>query len=151
MSDREPLAEFRHGSYDVILGLGGSLSESIPGGLEAGFAASAAWLSVGGILICGDFVASASPSELIEAVFGAKLRTEAAYFAVLEEFGFDLIYAARATRADWARLHRTMSLLRDRSVSLKPPENEDLARIATAAAVHPEVAFLNVVARRRAE
>ena len=65
--------------------------------------------------------------------------------------GFDLIYAARATRADWARLKRTMTLLRDRSVELKPPANRDRARIAAVAAIHPEVAFLNVVARRRAE
>ncbi len=151
MTDREPLSEFRHGSYDVILGLGGSLSEAIPGGLEAGFAASAAWLSVGGILICGDVVASATPSKLIETVYGGKLRTEAAYFEVLDEFGFELIYAARATRADWARLHQTMTLLRDRSVSLEPPENAAIARITTAAAIHPEVAYLNVVARRRAE
>ncbi|MEA2593554.1 MAG: hypothetical protein QOF01_23 [Thermomicrobiales bacterium] len=151
VTEREPLSEFRHGAYDVILGLGGALSETIPGGLEAGFAASAAWLSVGGVVICGDLVAAATPSELVEAVYDGKLRTEAAYLDVLEEFGFDLIFAARATRADWAELRRIMALLRDRGVALRPSENADWERIATAAAVHPEVAFLNVVARRRAE
>jgi SAM-dependent methyltransferase len=151
MAEREPLAEFRHGSFDVVLGLGGTLSDAIPGGLEAGIAAAAAWLSVGGLVICGDLVAAATPSELVETVYEGKLRSEAAYFDVLDEFGFDLIYAARATRADWAQLKRTMSLLRDRSVELKPPENRDRARIAAVAAIHPEVAFLNVVARRRAE
>lgn len=151
MSEREPLAEFRHGSYDVVLGLGGSLSETIPGGLEAGVAAAAAWLSVGGVVICGDLVAAATPSELIEAVYAGKLRTESAYFDVLDEFGFDLIFAARATRADWVRLHRTMALLRERSVALRPPANAEREAIRTAAAIHPEAAFLNVVARRRAE
>jgi SAM-dependent methyltransferase len=151
LSEREPLSEFRHGSYDVILGLGGSLSETIPGGLEAGVAAAAAWLSVGGIVICGELVAAATPSELVEAVYDGKLRTEAAYFEVLDEFGFDLIFAARATRADWARLHRTTTLLRDRAVMLPPAANEDREGILAAAATHPEVAFLNVVARRRPE
>ena len=96
-------------------------------------------------------MAAATPSELVNAVHDGKLRTEASYFEVLEEFGFDLIFAARATRADWVGLHRTMALLRDRSIGLKPPANADRERIATAAAIHPEVAFLNVVARRRAE
>jgi SAM-dependent methyltransferase len=151
LSEREPLSEFRHGSYDVVLGLGGALSDTIPGGLEAGVAASAAWLSVGGILICGDLVAAATPSELVEAVYDGKLRTETSYLEVVEEFGFDPIFAARATRADWARLHRTMSLLRDRAVALAPAANEDRREIMAAAAIHPEVAFLNVVARRRPE
>jgi len=96
-------------------------------------------------------VAAATPSELVNAVHDGKLRTEASYFEVLEEFGFDLIFAARATRAVWVSLHRTMALLRDRSIGLKPHANADRERIATAAATHPEVAFLNVVARRRAE
>jgi SAM-dependent methyltransferase len=151
MADRQPLAEFRHGAYDVVLGLGGVLTETIPGGLEAGVAAAAAWLSVGGVLICGDFVASAEPSELIETIYGAKLRTEAVFFDVLHEFGFDLIYAARATRADWIQLHHTLTILRDRGITLRPPDNPVLDRITTAAAMHPEVSFLNIVARRRAE
>ncbi|HEY7032101.1 MAG TPA: class I SAM-dependent methyltransferase [Thermomicrobiales bacterium] len=151
LAEREPLSEFRHGSYDVVLGLGGSLSDTIPGGLEAGVAASAAWLSVGGILICGNLVAAATPSELIEAVYDGKLRTESAYLEVIDEFGFDLIFAARATRADWADLHRTLALLRDRGVTMPPAADEGRAAIVAAAAVHPEVAFLNVVARRRPE
>ena len=151
LADREPLSEFRHGAYDVVLGLGGALSGTIPGGLEAGFAASAAWLSVGGVVICGDFIAAGTPSELVEAVYDGRLRTESAYLEVLEEFGFDLIYASRATWGDWAELHRSMTLMRKRGVSLRPPENAERERIAAAAAVHPEVAFFNVVARRRAE
>jgi SAM-dependent methyltransferase len=151
LADREPLSEFRHGSYDVVLGLGGSLSETIPGGLEAGVAAAAAWLSVGGVVIGGDLIAATTPSALIEAVYDGALRTEADYLDVLDEFGFDVIFAARATRADWTLLHRTMALLRERSVALKPPTNQDRDPILTAAAIHPEVAFLNVVARRRPE
>jgi SAM-dependent methyltransferase len=149
--DREPLSEYRQGAYDVVLGLGGSLSETIPGGLQAGLAAAAAWLSVGGVVICGDLIASASPSPLIEAVYADKLRTEPDYFDVFDEFGFDVVYASRATRADWDQLRLTYDVMRRRGIELRPPENETLDRILNAAAIHPEVAFLNVVARRRTE
>lgn len=151
MAGREPLAEFRHGAYDVVLGLGGSLGVTIPGGLEAGFAAAAAWLSVGGVLICGGLIAAATPSPLIETIFGGQLRTEAGFVDVLNEFGFDVIFASRASNADWVQLQRTMAGLHQRAITLPTPDNADLDRIATAAAMHPEVAFLNVVARRRPE
>jgi SAM-dependent methyltransferase len=151
LTGREPLSEFRHGAYDVVLGLGGALSDTIPGGLAAGMAAAAAWLSPGGILICGDVIAAAAPSELMQAIFGETLQTESGYFDLLDEFGFDLIFAARATRSDWDHLGRTMTVLSERSVALRPPADPDRARMEEVARTHPEVAFLNVVARRRPE
>jgi SAM-dependent methyltransferase len=145
----EPLTAFEPGSFDVVLGLGGGVSDSLPGGLDAGFQAAAGWVAPGGVLIAGDLVSPVPPSELMRIVFGESLRSEEAFLSSLTAAGFDMIFASRATRADWDTLKATMSTLRERSLDLGPPDERNRAKLTEAAQDHPEIAYLNVVARKR--
>jgi SAM-dependent methyltransferase len=145
----EPLSAFEPGSFDVVLGLGGGVTDSLPGGLIAGFNAAADWLVPGGVLIAGDLVSPVPPSELMRIVFGESLRSETAFLTALTSSGFEVIFASRATRADWDELKSTMSKLRERSLDLGPPDEQNRARLTEAAQDHPEIAYLNVVARKR--
>ncbi|MEA2524480.1 MAG: hypothetical protein QOF73_1707 [Thermomicrobiales bacterium] len=140
---------FEAGSFDLVLGLGGAMSDTIPGGLRGGFGAAAAWSKPGGYLICGELVTPGTPSELMRVVFGESLHGEAEFLATLNEAGFDLAFAARATGSDWDEMRATMNLLRDRSLDLGPPEERQRQRLTEAARNHPEVAYLNVLARKR--
>lgn len=146
----EPLSAFEPGSFEVVLGLGGGVSDSLPGGLTAGFKAAADWLVPGGVLIAGDLVSPVPPSELMRIVFGESLRSETAFLTALTSSGFDIIFASRATRADWDTMKATMDTLRERSLDLGPPDEQSRSRLTEAAQDHPEIAYLNVVARKRA-
>lgn len=148
----EALATYPNGAYDVVLGLGGVLSHAFPGGRASGLGAAARWLSPGGVLVCSDLIAVVPLSELLRSVLGDGVPTEATYWPALGAAGFDLIHAARATRADWDSYHLTLSRLRDRP-HLDPrlidpdPHHQHLVE---AAHLHPEIGYLNLVARKRA-
>ena len=145
----EPVAAFDGKTFDVVLGLGGALGDSLPGGLTAGLGAAATWLAPGGVLIGGELVSPGPTSDLMQIVFGDSLHEEAAYFGALDAAGFDLVFAARATSADWEQMGATMARLRERSLDLGPPDERDRSRLTQAARNHPEIAYLNVIARRR--
>ena len=144
----QPLTAYEANSFDVVLGLGGGLTDSLPGGLTAGFAAASRWLRPGGVLICGDLVSPAPPSELMQLVFGPSLRSETDYLAALTGAGFEPVFVSRASRADWDTMRTTMSRLRERSLDLGPPDETNRLQLTEAAQDHPEIAYLNVVARR---
>jgi SAM-dependent methyltransferase len=146
----EPVSAFEPSSFDVVLGLGGGVGDSLPGGLAAGLKAASDWLTPGGVLIAGEVVSPVPPSELMRIVFGDSLRSEHAYLTALTAAGFDVIFASRATRADWDEMKATIASLRERSLDLGPPDEQNRSRLTEAAQDHPEIAYLNVVARKRA-
>jgi SAM-dependent methyltransferase len=145
----EPLSAFEPESFEVVLGLGGGVTDSLPGGSSAGFQAAANWLVPGGILIVGDLVSPVPPSELMRILFGESLRSEHAFLTALNAAGFDVIFAARATTADWETMKFTMAKLRERSLDLGPSDERSRSTLTEAAQDHPEIAYLNVVARKR--
>ena len=136
-------------TFDLVLGLGGALSDTLPGGLAGGLAAAARWCAPGGHLICGDLVAPGSPSDLMRFIFGDGLTGEGDFFAAIDRAGFELVFAARATSADWDAMRQTMDRLRERSLDLGPPDERQRQRLTQAARNHPELAYLSVLARRR--
>lgn len=135
-------------SFDLVLGLGGGLSDTLPGGLEGGLAAASSWLVAGGLLISGDLVTPGPTSDLMRYVFGDSLLSEEQYLAALEKAGFDVILAFRSSSADWDQMAETMQRLRDRSLDLGPEDERERQRLTTAARSHPELAYLNVAARK---
>lgn len=140
---------FPQESFDLVLGLGGGLSDTLPGGLSGGTAAAGHWLKPGGILILGDLVAPGHPSDLMKIVFGESLLGEDDYLQTLSGTGFELVFAGRSTTSDWDQMLQTMSRLRARSLDLGPEDERHRQRLTEAARNHPEVAYLNVVARKR--
>jgi cyclopropane fatty-acyl-phospholipid synthase-like methyltransferase len=145
----EALNAIESGIFDVVLGLGGALTDTIPGGLEGGFAAAAKWCRPGGHLIAGELVTPSAPSDLMKHVFGGGLRSEGDFLSALEGAGFELVFSTRATSADWDDMRATMAKLRDRSLDLGPPDERQRQGLTEAARNHPEVAYLNVLARKR--
>lgn len=143
------LSTFEASSFTLVLGLGGAMSDTIPGGLRGGFMAAASWLKPGGYLICGDLVSPGTPSDLMRFVFGDSLHAESEFLSTLSETGFDLVFAARATGADWDAMRTTMNRLRERSLDLGPPDERHRQRLTEAARNHPELAYLSVLARKR--
>lgn len=144
----QPLAAFEPANFDVVLGLGGGF-DSLPGGEIAGLSTVAGWLKAGGVVICGELISPQTPSPLMRLVFGESLRSEQAFLDALHESGFDVIFSARASRDDWESLRATMTTLRARSLDLGPGDEQDRLRLTEAAQDHPEIAYLNVVARKR--
>ncbi|MCO5223336.1 MAG: hypothetical protein M9947_17435 [Thermomicrobiales bacterium] len=149
VSGTKAVESYPEGDFDVVLGLGGGLSDTIPGGFQGGLAAAHQWLKSRGIIITGDLVAPGRASDLMKMVFGEKLHAEEDYLAAIDAAGFDLIYAGRSTIADWDRVSSTMERLRSRSLDLGPEDERLRQRLTEAARTHPEVAYLNVVARKR--
>jgi SAM-dependent methyltransferase len=145
----EALAVYPIGAYDVVVAFGGVLNDLLPGGRDGGLEAAARWLSPGGVLISSDVVAVAPPSELIRVVLGHDLPTESTYVNALAAAGFDLVYAARANRADLEEYFATVARLRQRPHP--HPRIADSGRLALleAAYLHPEVGYLNMIARKR--
>lgn len=135
--------------FDLVLGLGGGLSDTIPGGFEGGLTAAHRWLKPKGVIITGDLIAPGKPSDLMRMVFGQKLHAEDDYLALIDHAGFEVIYASRSTTRDWDKVSTTMERLRARSLDLGPEDERLRQRLTEAARTHPEVAFLNVVARKR--
>lgn len=149
VSGEKAVDSYPEGDFDLVLGLGGGLSDTIPGGFEGGLAAAHRWLKSKGVIITGDLIAPGKPSDLMKMVFGQKLHAEDDYLAVIDAAGFDVIYAGRSTTRDWVQVSDTMDRLRARSLDLGPEDERMRQRLTEAARTHPEVAFLNVVARKR--
>ena len=143
------LASYPESNFDVVLGLGGGLSDTIPGGFEGGLAAAHRWLKERGVIITGDLIAPGPPSDLMKIVFGQKLHAEDDYLDAIGKGGFDVIFASRSTTRDWDQMLDTMERLRARSLDLGPEDERLRQQLTEAARTHPEVAFLNVVARKR--
>lgn len=139
---------FPAGAFDVVLGLGGGLSDVLAGGLPAGMQAAARWLKPGGLLICGDTVAPATVSPLMELVFDGSLVAEADYLATLSDAGFAPVFVSRATSADWDVMRTTIEGLAARNLTLGTADEQERLRRSLAAQDHPEIAFLNVLARK---
>jgi SAM-dependent methyltransferase len=143
------LESYPENNFDLVLGLGGGLSDTIPGGFEGGLAAAPQWLTDRGVIITGDLIAPGQPSDLMRIVFGHKLHAEDAYLAAIDSAGFDVIYAGRSTTRDWDQMLGAMERLRARSLDLGPEDERQRQQLTEAARTHPEVAFLNVVARKK--
>jgi SAM-dependent methyltransferase len=143
------LESYLENNFDVVLGLGGGLSDTIPGGVEGGLAAAHGWLKSHGVIITGDLIAPGQPSDLMKIVFGQKLHAEDAYLDAIDDAGFDVIYAGRSTTRDWDKMLGTMERLRARSLDLGPEDERLRQQLTEAARTHPEVAYLNVVARKK--
>ncbi len=136
-------------SFDVVLGLGGGLSDTLPGGLAGGLSAASSWLTDSGVVILGDLVSPGPPSALMSLIFGDSLMSEDDYLKTVDEAGFDLIFAARSSGSDWDQMASTMERLRQRSLDLGPDDERNRQRLTEAARTHPEIAYLNVAARKR--
>lgn len=139
---------FPAGGFDVVLGLGGGLSDVLAGGLPAGMQAAARWLKPGGLLICGDTIAPATVSPLMELVFDGSLVAEVDYLATLAGAGFSPVFVSRATSADWDVMRTTIEGLAARNLTLGTADEQERLRRSVAAQNHPEIAFLNVLARK---
>jgi SAM-dependent methyltransferase len=140
---------FEAGVFDVVLGMGGGLGDVFSTGLDAGLAAAARWLKPGGLLISGDLISPAAVSPLMELVFDQTLIAEPDYFASLDKNGFDVILAGRATSADWDVMRQTIDDLRGRNLIVGTDDEQRRLRLTEAARDHPEIAYLNVLARKR--
>lgn len=149
VSGANAVESYPENSFDLVLGLGGGLSDTIPGSFAGGLAAAHRWLKERGIIITGDLIAPGQPSDLMKIVFGQKLHAEDDYLAAIDQAGFDVIYAGRSTTRDWDQMLGTMDRLRARSLDLGPEDERQRQQLTEAARTHPEVAFLNVVARKR--
>lgn len=139
---------FEPASFDVVLGMGGGLGDVLSGGIAAGLEAARRWLKPGGLLICGDLITPASVSPLMEIVFEGSLIDERAYLANVDSAGFEPIFVCRATSADWAVMKRTIASLRERNLVVGTDDEQRRLRLTEAAQDHPEIAYLNVLARK---
>lgn len=148
VAGKDATSIFPQESYDVVLGLGGGLSDTLPGGLSGGLSAAHGWLMPGGVLILGDLVTPGPTSDLMQIVFGNSLVSEQDYLHAIAESGFDLILAVRSSSADWDQMAHTIQLLRERALDLGPDDERQRQRLTTAARNHPEIAYLNVAARK---
>lgn len=139
---------FEPASFDVVVGLGGGLGDVLSGGIAAGLAAASAWLKPGGLLICGDLISPASVSPLMEIVFEGTLVDERAYLTALSGSGFEPIFVSRATSADWDVMRATIGRLRERNLVVGTDDEQLRLRLTEAAQDHPEIEYLNVLARK---
>ena len=140
---------FEPASFDVVLGMGGGLGDVLSGGIAAGLEAAHRWLKPGGLLICGDLITPATVSPLMEIVFGGSLVDERAYLAEVREAGLEPIFVSRSTSADWEVMKDTIASLRSRNLVVGTDDEQRRLRLTEAAQDHPEIAFLNVLARKR--
>lgn len=139
---------FEPASFDVVLGLGGGLSDVLPGGLPEGLKAAARWLKPGGLLISGDLISPATVSPLMDLIFSGELLAEEDALRLVAAAGFATVLAARATSADWDEMRATIERLRARSLTLGTADEQERLRRTLAAKHHPEIAYLNIVARK---
>ncbi len=85
----------------------------------------------------------------MEIVFEGSLVDERAYLAGVSEAGFDPIFVSRATSADWEVMKATIGSLRERNLVVGTDDEQLRLRLTEAAQDHPEIAYLNVLARKR--
>ena len=100
-------------------------------------------------MICGDLITPATVSPLMEIVFEGSLIDERAYLGELDASGFEPIFMGRATSADWAVMKDTIASLRERNLVVGTDDEQRRLRLTEAAQDHPEIAYLNVLARKR--
>lgn len=139
---------FEADAFDVVLGMGGGLGDVFTDGIGAGLQAAQRWLRPGGLLICGDLISPSTVSPLMEIVFQNSLVDERSYLASLAENGFEPIFVSRATSADWDAMRSTIARLRERNLVVGTDDEQLRLRLTEAAQDHPEIAFLNVLARK---
>ncbi|MGE3796377.1 MAG: cyclopropane-fatty-acyl-phospholipid synthase family protein [Thermomicrobiales bacterium] len=149
IAGKDARAAIPEASFDVVLGLGGGLSDTLPGGLAGGLEAATAWLVGGGVLILGELVTPGPTSDLMRFVFGKSLISEQAFLEAITDAGFDVIFAFRSSSSDWDQMAETMQKLRDRHLDLGPEDERQRQSLTTAARNHPELAYLNVACRKR--
>jgi SAM-dependent methyltransferase len=141
--------QFEPGSFDVVLGMGGGLGDVLSGGIAAGLAAAFRWLKPGGLLICGDLISPAHVSPLMEIVFEQTLTDERSYLTEVRGAGFAPIFVSRATSADWDVMRGTIGRLRERNLVVGTEDEQRRLRLTEAAQDHPEIAYLNLLARKQ--
>ena len=103
----------------------------------------------GGLLISGDLISPSAVSPLMELVFDQTLIAEPDYFTTLDKSGFDVIFASRSTSADWDVMRQTIEDLRGRNLIVGTDDEQRRLRLTEAARDHAEIAYLNVLARKR--
>lgn len=140
--------QFDAASFDVVLGMGGGLGDVFSGGIGAGLRAAHHWLKPGGLLICGDLISPAVVSPLMEIVFEQSLIDERTYLSEVAGAGFAPVFVSRATSADWDVMRRTIAGLRERNLVVGTDDEQRRLRLTEAAQDHPEIAYLNVLARK---
>jgi SAM-dependent methyltransferase len=140
--------QFDAASFDVVLGMGGGLGDVLSGGIAAGLRAAHRWVKPGGLLICGDLISPAAVSPLMEIVFEQSLVAERVYLEAVSEAGFTPIFVSRATSADWDAMRATIARLRERNLVVGTDDEQRRLRLTEAAQDHPEIAYLNVLARK---
>ena len=140
--------QFEAASFDVVLGMGGGLGDVLSGGIAAGLGAANRWLKPGGLLICGDLISPSAVSPLMEIVFEQSLVDERAYMQSVSGAGFSPIFVSRATSADWDVMRATIARLRERNLVVGTDDEQRRLRLTEAAQDHPEIAYLNVLARK---
>ncbi|HRA47843.1 MAG TPA: class I SAM-dependent methyltransferase [Thermomicrobiales bacterium] len=139
---------FPAASFDVVLGMGGGLGDVFAEGIDAGLSAASHWLKPGGLLICGDLISPATVSPLMEIVFDQTLIAESDYLAAVAGNGFETIFAARATSADWNVMRATIESLRGRNLIVGTDDEQRRLHLTEAARDHPEIGYLNLLARK---
>ncbi len=132
-----------------FLGMGGGLGDVFKDGIAAGLEAANRWLKPGGLLICGDLISPATVSPLMEIVFQGSLVDERKYLGALAATGFDPIFVSRSTSADWDVMRATIGRLRERNLVVGTDDEQLRLRLTEAAQDHPEIAYLNVLARKK--
>lgn len=140
---------FEPNSFDLVLGMGGGLGDVFKDGIAAGLEAAYRWLKPGGLLICGDLISPAAVSPLMEIVFQSSLNDERSYMDTLNAAGFDPIFVSRSTSADWDVMRSTIGRLRERNLVVGTDDEQLRLRLTEAAQDHPEIAYLNVLARKK--
>jgi SAM-dependent methyltransferase len=140
--------QFSGASFDVVLGMGGGLGDVFSGGVRPGLEAAHYWLKPGGLLICGELISPASVSPLMEIVFERTLIAEPDYLEALTGAGFTPIFASRATSLDWSVMRATIGRLRERNLVVGTDDEQRSLHLTEAAQDHPEIAFLNILARK---
>jgi ubiquinone/menaquinone biosynthesis C-methylase UbiE len=141
--------QFEAAGFDVVLGMGGGLGDVLSGGIAAGLSAAYRWLKPGGLLICGDLISPAAVSPLMEIVFEQSLTDERSYLGGVRDAGFTPIFVSRATSADWDVMRGTIARLRERNLVVGTDDEQHRLRLTEAAQNHPEIAYLNLVARKK--
>jgi hypothetical protein len=62
--------------------------------------------------------------------------------------GFTPIFTGRATSLDWSVMRATIARLRERNLVVGTDDEQRRLRLTEAAQDHPEIAWLNILARK---
>ena len=67
----------------------------------------------------------------------------------MRESGFAPIFVSRASSADWDVMRGTITRLRERNLVVGTDDEQRRLRLTEAAQNHPEIAYLNLLARKK--